>query len=520
MLSLRRAVPFAAALFVLPACSGEVDPPDAPITPAAPRAPAPTPPVDEVDPTPPPPPPPPPALCAEEDLEAALGSLEGVSSLSEVACGRYVEGAARCFSFTFAQPLDHGAGSDGVGFAQRMQLVHRSCGAPTTVMDNGYELPRFLYEMEPSLAFDTNTVIVEHRFQGRSLPATSDLRWTSLSVENGAGDLHAIVTTFKKLYPGRWVSTGASKGGATAVYHRFLFPDDVDGTIAYVAPASLARKDPRYQTRLGTSVYPATCAANVRAFQTGALGRRRPAFVALFRDAYGVPEDAANYYLEGYMASFDWGFWQYGEDCAAVPAPTASDATHVAYLRGVLARQTGPRLAPAPSAAELSYAALAYEWSWQQGFAAQVGAHVTPLLQTTAATDGENEAIWRSVMPSVRLPAYDGSVTTRMRDWVRTSAERLVLVYGELDPWTGGAFDAPTQPSSGRFVVSGGDHGANVSELPAAERTRAMTAITAMYGAPMTARSATLAPRVRLAHDAVKLHEATALRTATALRLR
>ena len=251
-----------------------------------------------------------------------------------------------------------------------MQLVHRSCGAPTTVMDNGYELPRFLYEMEPSLAFDTNTVIVEHRFQGRSLPATSDLRWTSLSVENGAGDLHAIVTTFKKLYPGRWVSTGASKGGATAVSHRFLSPDDVDGTIAYVAPASLARKDPRYQTRLGTSVYPATCAANVRAFQTGALGRRRPAFVALFRTPTACRRTRRTITSKA--------TWRASTGVLAVRRGLRRRPRAHGLRRdpsrtcAACSRGRRPRLAPAPSAAELSHAALAYEWSWQQGFAAQV----------------------------------------------------------------------------------------------------------------------------------------------------
>ncbi|MFP2912532.1 hypothetical protein ACLESD_47465, partial [Pyxidicoccus sp. 3LFB2] len=35
------------------------------------------------------------------------------------------------------------------------------------------------------------------------------------------------------------VSTGASKGGMTSIYHRASAPKDVDATVAYVAPQQL-----------------------------------------------------------------------------------------------------------------------------------------------------------------------------------------------------------------------------------------------------------------------------------------
>src|SRR5947207_2192206 len=74
--------------------------------------------------------------------------------------------------------------------------------------------------------------------------------------------------------PARCVATGASKGGITAVYHRYLFPDDTDGVVPYVAPASRARIDELYQGYLDTTLTD-TCAQRVRSAQTAALTTRR-----------------------------------------------------------------------------------------------------------------------------------------------------------------------------------------------------------------------------------------------------
>jgi hypothetical protein len=43
---------------------------------------------------------------------------------------------------------------------------------------------------------------------------------------------------------GKWVNTGASKGGMTSVYHRRFFPNDLDANVAYVAPLSYSQEDP------------------------------------------------------------------------------------------------------------------------------------------------------------------------------------------------------------------------------------------------------------------------------------
>lgn len=497
---------------LLQACSDDAEPaPPAPLQPPAPETPKarkPKPKKEGIDSGVE-------SSCDDSNLADSIGKIEGVSNLTEEACGKYVDGPARCFTFHFRQLVDHKGASDGPTFDQVVQLVHRSCGAPTTVMDNGYGLPGVYYELEPSLLFDTNTFSIEHRYQGESIPSKENLKWTALTIENGAADVHAIVSAFKALYPKAWVSTGASKGGITAVYHRYFYPDDVNGTIAYVAPASEARADERYQTRLDSGVLPEPCASNVRAFQVGALGARRSAFTARVTELYKVTGISADYLLEQALATFDWGFWQYKWDCLSVPSATANDSAHLAYFDQVLKSEAGePRVQLPASSEATAQAALSYEWGWQQGFALQVGKHIAGSFKTTAVADYQLDSIWATVFPKVPLPAFDGSITRKVRDWARDSAPRMLFIYGEVDPWTGGALDEPANSSSGKFIAAGEGHGANVSDLNPTDRTRAMDLATAMYAAPSSASMDIIAPHVHLGRAVLMEHESIAIRRA------
>ncbi|WNG31553.1 hypothetical protein F0U62_16010 [Cystobacter fuscus] len=70
-----------------------------------------------------------------------------------------------------------------------------------------------------------------HLLGGASRPASNDLGL--LTVQQAAGDYHRVIGAFKPLYSGHWLTTGGSKGGLAAVFHRAFYPDDVDATVAY-----------------------------------------------------------------------------------------------------------------------------------------------------------------------------------------------------------------------------------------------------------------------------------------------
>jgi hypothetical protein len=90
--------------------------------------------------------------------------------------------------------------------------------------------------------------------------------------------------------------------------------------------------------------------------------------------------------------------------------------------------------------------------------------------------------------------------------WLATRGERIMLVYGENDPWTAGAFDITGAQDTYSFEVPAGNHGSVIGGLPEPERTQALDRLQAWSGvmplifdgAPPRAVRPTQADRPRL----------------------
>jgi len=453
-----------------------------------------------------------PLPCDPSEVAERLDTLPGVASSREITCGASVVLPARCFAIKMNQPVDH-AQPDGPTFPQYLTLVHRGCDRPTLVADWGYS-NEFTYDVELSLYYGTNNLWIEHRFQGKSQPAADDWDWRALTIENAAADMHRVIAAFRQLYPGRWVSTGVSKGGITATYHKYFFPDDVDGAIAYVAPASRARVDPAYQDFLQQRL-PAACGDRVRDVQVAALTTRRDMMLDRLTPYTGAGGEAVG--LELLTRTLDWGFWQaWGADhCSEVPRATATDARFWGFY---LDFSPLAYTQPGPAEEERASGALYYEWLTEQGFALEVNSRVAPLLEEPEAKKTMEDS-FRAMFPAVTLPAYDGSVTAAVRAWVRDQADDLLLVYGQYDPWSGGALAAPAQPSSGRFTVPAATHEAQIGLLGDEDRTAALAIATRFFGTEPDLGQAPAAVRAGAVHHQL-LQRQMLFDLATPLRLR
>lgn len=418
-------------------------------------------------------PPPIEAVCDEAQLDTLVANLPHVVSAEPRDCSDWVNGASKCYLVTIEQPLDHAAPDTSKTFPQRLYVMHRGCDRPTVVADWGYS-NEYFFDDELSVLFQANAIWIEHRYQGESVPAPEDWDWRQLTIENGARDMHRVIESFKHLYGHNWVSTGASKGGITATYHAFFFAHDLNGTVPYVAPASLGRRDRKYQWYLD-NVMTTACAQRIRDAQVAALTSRRAMMLSRLNE-WGV-EGWEEDYLDAMTATFDWAFWQYrGERyCSQVPDPaTVSDDEFWSFYV-----TTAWFFLPAGD--ERSDGALYYEWLTEQGFALQIGAHVENLLVSEWAT-ATMEENFRVMFPDVELPNYDGYVTRVVRRWVREDAENMLLIYGQYDPWSGGAMDEPKRPTSARFFVPGANHGAAITGLDDAEQAKALEHAARMFG--------------------------------------
>ena len=369
----------------------------------------------------------------------------------------------RFFLLTFRQPADHDD-LDGVWFEQRISLLHRDRAAPTVLETSGYYGSESQYLSELSYIVEGNQLRTEQRFFYPSRPDPAD--WSLLTIEQAAADHHRIVEALEPYYSsGAWLSTGASKGGMTSVYHRRFYPGDVDGVVAYVAPISFGLEDARYVEFLD-QVGDATCRQRLVEFQPLVLERRAAMISRMM--GFGISFDVLGYdgALEGAVVELPFAFWQYMDAslCADIPDDSATDDQVFDALDEIAA---------------LFYTAdfgLQYFQPYYFQAFTELG---YPAIDTT---DIDDLLLGGEIPASAYLPdgvdaPFDAGAMTDIAAWVATEGSELMFIYGQYDPWTAGAFDLGDAVDSHKYVVAGGNHGSTIEQLSIADQTDALGAI-------------------------------------------
>ncbi|WP_452124478.1 hypothetical protein [Fodinicola feengrottensis] len=166
-----------------------------------------------------------------------------------------------------------------------------------------------------------------------SRPAPAD--WSKLTIWQAATDQHVIVQALKRIYKARWLSTGGSKGGMTATYHRRFYPNDVYATIPYVAPNDVIDPVDSYGQFIAHDGTDPVCRANLNRIQRESLQRRNELEAIAQSNA---TQTGGTFTLVGTLdhavelAVVDsiFAFWQYGSpsDCATIP-PAGAPAQQI-----------------------------------------------------------------------------------------------------------------------------------------------------------------------------------------------
>jgi hypothetical protein len=257
--------------------------------------------------------------AASNELIEKLKALPGVKNVSAGRGGR----DAQVYELTYEQPLDH-AKPDGEKFQQRVFVSHVDFKKPVLLHTEGYASGGIRGGGELQNMLGGNQVAVEHRFFGRSVP--NPVKWEYLTVKQAADDMHKIVSGLKTLYAGKWVSTGASKGGQTALFYKCHYPDDVNATVAYVAPVNVTQEDPRIYEFINTTGDAAT-RQKIKDFQIALFKNEEKILPLIEAEAknkrwtfgMGLPKAYEYGVLE-----YPYAFWQYGTKAADIPAADAS----------------------------------------------------------------------------------------------------------------------------------------------------------------------------------------------------
>jgi PS-10 peptidase S37 len=418
------------------------------------------------------------APAAADELVDRLEAIPGLTVVEE---RPHPRPGHRLFVLSYAQQVNHLVPSKGT-FEQRVALIHRAEDAPVVLVTDGYNT-----SFSPSLAQVTNIVggnqvRVEHRFFEPSRPDPAD--WRDLTIFQAAADHHRIVSALKSIYDGSWISTGASKSGMAAVYYRRFYPDDVQGTVAYVAPNDVIDRHDRYIEFLDNVGTDPACRANLAGMQRQTLLHREEVMAMMLEqaeafgltyDILGGPERA----LEVAVLETPFVFWQYSgqEFCDLVPTADAPAEELFLFIDGFVG------VSSYSDQVVDFFAPYFYQAATQLGYPTVAEDHLSDLLLYPGADVAES-----FVPPEIDVPCFQPVAMVDIDRFVRKRGEQLMFVYGEVDPWGAEPFRLGRgSHDSYVYVAPGGTHGAHIGLLPPDQASEAVSTILRWAGVPEVA---------------------------------
>lgn len=385
------------------------------------------------------------------------------------------------------QPIDHSDPSKGT-YRQRVIVMVADYNAPTVLVTEGYGAAYGLnprYREEISNLLNTNIVLVEHRYFMESIPFKQDdpsvtdetLDWSYMNAPNQAADLHRVNQLFRKIFPGKWVATGISKGGQTTMFYTAYYPQDIDVSVPYVGPLCRAAEDGRHEPFLENYVGTPQDRAKIKAFQTEFLKRRatiRPLFEKLSREkgyTYKMPLDAVYDYC---VLEFPFAFWQWGNPVSSLPDPkTATDE----QMFKTLVAASGPDYFAEGSASAPFFVQAATELGYY-------GYDTKPFKGLLTIKDAKGY-LNRLFVPQSQTFKFDNYLYKKVKAFLAGTDSKMIFIYGQYDPWSSVMPVAPVKneelkaKGKGRntmalFIEPGGSHRARISTLPEKEKAEAI----------------------------------------------
>ena len=357
------------------------------------------------------------------------------------------------------QPIDHRHPDRGY-FPQRVVISHLSYDRPVVFITEGYGGgyaigAKYLNELCPLL--QANQLFVEHRYFGTSHP--DPINWVDLTVENAAADQHHVVQLFKQIYAQKWVSTGISKGGETTLYHRMLYPDDVEVSVPYVAPLNFSVEEQRHPHFIEREVSSRHDRKLVREFQLEVLKRKdrlMPMFAQLCKEKnyhFKAPEREIYDYS---VLEFSFSFWQWGRSVNEIPARTVADKVLFDYWQKVSSCdyfdiESGKANAPFFVQAHRQLGYYAYD------------ARPFRKVIETKNTKGYIERLF---LNKDQIFPYDPAMSLATDRYLKEKATKVLLIYGGIDPWSASAASGGKNPGVVKLVQPGGSHKSRISNMP------------------------------------------------------
>ena len=404
-------------------------------------------------------------LIAQDLLHEKLKTIATISEIKPLEKGEFAEKYVTYFN----QPLDHQHPEKG-SFRQRVVVSHIGFDRPTVIVTEGYGASYALnpkYREELSKMFNTNMVFVEYRYFLESTPNPRD--WQYLTAESSADDLHAVRQALKDIYPNKWIATGISKGGQTAMLYRTFYPNDVDITVPYVGPLCYGVEDGRHEPFLN-QVGTEDERRKIEDFQLEVLKRKStllPRFEKHCQEKKYEFNASTEEIYDYSVLEYSFAFWQWGTPVSTIPANNASDDEIYKHFMAIsepsyFAKGGGNESFFVQAARELGY----------------YGYDIRPFKKYLSITSSKGYLKKLMLPDDAKDIKFDKTLSKKITKFLKKNDPKMLFVYGEIDPWSAAAttwLNTDKKENVHIFVEPRGSHLARINTLPEDMKQKAIS---------------------------------------------
>ena len=393
------------------------------------------------------------------DVEKMLKDIKAVASFEKI---EKADTTRQYYLMKVTQLLDPQNPAAGT-FEQRVMLGHRGYDRPMVVVTEGYgadyafKSPKYMEELTKIM--DANILFVEYRYFSGSTPEPCN--WDYLTVANSMEDYHNIITSFKPFYNAKWASTGISKGGSTSIFYRAYYPEDLDVSVPYVGPLSGAVEDGRHESfleRVGTKAERDA----IRNFQTELFERKQrlmPMFDAYCLDKGLVFRVPSTEIYDLLVLEYQFSMWQWGTPVKTIPALDSDDKVIFDYFM----KMCGPEYFEKGSSIESFFVQAAKDFGYY-------GYNIEPFRKYVKAENVEGYLNRVFLPEELANVEFDDSNYRFVTDYYTENDPKMLLIYGEVDPWTATGITWMRDRNKQNvkvYIQPRGSHTARILNMPA-----------------------------------------------------
>ncbi|MBQ7561667.1 MAG: hypothetical protein IJS99_07540 [Synergistaceae bacterium] len=437
-----------------------------------------------------------------QTLKNMLETLDGVVSIQEITQENKIFDEK--YIITFEQPLDWDGASD-LYFTQRVEIGFKGFDKINIFNVGGYNLQdkNFSSDDRVDLAkiFDANYIAPEYRYFGKSAPAGLSVNdtnlWEYLTDYNASSDFHNIITQLKQILTGKFIFTGASKGGQATNVHAYYYPSDADIYVSYVAPFCNGQEDMRMidaiNNNIGTERYGSEQAKKYRDLmldfqvelirereflQPKLMANRITSFDVSLRPEYNISKDYEIYYALDFVEEI----WQYEQNFVSVdyilnmPRENSNDRqiylnTMLEFMKADDGDNSIADFFPYEVQAHKENGKDGYKFKYLREKLNKAGLNLT-------INENEESGLYSRMIftPEQRkIFTFNPDLRNKIIDWTQNNTSNVIMLHGSSDPWYYGRLE---EADNGRniylFVDDTQAHGLNISKMPENLRIQVM----------------------------------------------